>query len=85
MATAVCEPEAIDLETANNLRPVPQVSLSRIGRKVSPASISRWIHQGCRGVRLSGVFVNGCWHTTPEAFDAFIRRQTDVMLRGVGG
>lgn len=42
------------------------------GKRSSPASISRWIHDGLCGVRLVGSWVGGRWLCTSEQFLEFM-------------
>lgn len=71
-------PAAISID--DELTPVATEARRRTGKRPSPATIWRWCRRGCRGVRLEAVQVLGSWHTTREAFDAFVRGQTAEAL-----
>lgn len=69
----------IDLQR-DTLVPVQTMCVERLGRRVSPQSVWRWIVKGCSGAKLEAVRVSGKWHTTPAAFAAFIEAQTASAL-----
>lgn len=72
-------PVLIDLES-DTLVPVTELAKRRLGRRIPPASVWRWVRKGCRGVKLEAVHVRGIWHSTDAAFADFIRRQTAAVL-----
>ncbi len=72
-------PSLIDVER-DELIPVRVIAKQRLGKAISPATLWRWVRQGCRGVRLEVVVVGSTWYTTPAAFGAFIRGQTDAAF-----
>jgi hypothetical protein len=61
---------------------VRELAKERLRKNISPSTIWRWVRKGCRGVRLEAVQVLGSWHSTPEAFAAFIAGQTAAALDG---
>jgi len=65
----------------DELRPVAEITKARTGRRPSPQTIWRWRIKGCHGVRLEAVLFGGTWCTTPTAFAAFIRGQTEAAMR----
>ena len=69
----------IDAAT-DTLVSVRALAKSRLGKHIAPSTIWRWVRKGCRGVRLEAVQILGSWHSTPEAFAAFIVDQTAVAL-----
>ncbi len=69
----------IDVER-DDLIPVRAIAEQRLGKAISPATLWRWIRQGCHGVRLEVVVVGGVRYTTAAAFGAFIRGQTAAVL-----
>lgn len=79
MPTATLPPSTplIDLEN-DELRPVADICQNRTGRRPSPQCVWRWRIRGCRGVRLTCVFLQGKWQTTDAAFAEFIRGQTQA-------
>lgn len=64
----------------DDLRPVNEIVKARLGKRVSPATLWRWIRKGTRGARLEVVYVAGCWCTTEGAFGEFLRQQTANAL-----
>lgn len=81
MTTANLSPGlTLDSDT-DDLRPVGQLVRELTGRRPAPATVWRWCRRGNRrnGV-LPGVVVMGRWHTTREAYLAWIRRGTERPL-----
>jgi hypothetical protein len=69
----------IDLEN-DTLLPVQEHCRRRLGKRVAPATIWRWIRKGAQGSRLEAVRIAGTWHTTSRAFAAFLlSRSSDVI------
>lgn len=66
--------DAIDLET-DELLPVNRICKTRIGKRMSPATLWRWRLKGVNGARLECVRVGASWCTTHEAFSRFLRAQ----------
>ena len=69
----------IDCET-DTLIPVQALCRERLGKRVAPATLWRWVRKGCRGVRLDAVRAAGTWCTTRAAFAQFLRDQTAAAL-----
>lgn len=69
----------IDAER-DELTPVRHHARKILGKDISPACQWRWVRKGVRGCRLEAINVMGVWHTTPEAFGAFLRNQTAAAL-----
>jgi hypothetical protein len=65
----------IDAEN-DTLTAVRTLAKQRLGKNIAPSTIWRWVRKGSRGCKLEAVQVLGSWHTTPEAFGAFITGQT---------
>ncbi|MEX0784683.1 MAG: DUF1580 domain-containing protein [Dehalococcoidia bacterium] len=78
MTTATLDaPAPIDLDTAE-IRPVAQLAADLTGRRPSPATIWRWCRRGTRRAgRLPAVVAFGTWHTTAEAYRAWIQRGSE--------
>ncbi|MFN0055543.1 MAG: DUF1580 domain-containing protein [Planctomycetales bacterium] len=72
-------PALIDAEN-DALVSVRCLAKQRLGKNVAPSTIWRWVRKGSRGCRLEAVQVLGSWHSTPEAFGAFITGQTAAAL-----
>lgn len=62
------------------LEPVQTLCRRVIGKRVSPATLWRWVRRGTRAGRLEAVHVNGTWYTTADAFADFVNRQTAAQL-----
>ena len=60
--------------------PVIKHAQDRFGKRPSPASVWRWIHQGAYGVKLQAVFFAGRWQCSEDEFDAFVAGQTAAVL-----
>ena len=71
---------AATISLDDELTPVATEAKRRTGKRPSPATVWRWCRRGCRGVRLEALNVFGQWHTTKEAFAAFIKGQTAAAL-----
>jgi hypothetical protein len=69
----------------DQLRPLPEVIKSRLGRRISPATLWRWRLKGVNGVKLECLRVGGCWFTTDAAFTEFLRAQTANALAACTG
>jgi hypothetical protein len=66
--------------TGEQLEHVAIVAKRRTGKRPSPATVWRWCRKGVRGgIRLHAVYA-GYWATTTEAFDLFLKQQTDATL-----
>lgn len=75
MASAV-----IDLEV-DTVVPVNELCKKRLGKRISPATLWRWIHRGVGGgIRLEAVQAAGVWCSTPAAFAEFLRAQTAACM-----
>jgi len=72
-------PCLIDAEN-DTLVSVRSLAKQRLRKDIAPSTIWRWVRKGCRGCRLEAVQVLGSWHSTPEAFAAFIAGQTAAAL-----
>jgi len=53
------------------------------GRRPHVQTVRRWVKKGCRGVRLSALFVNGSYLTTIQAVEEFFRATTEARLESV--
>ncbi|QDT34083.1 DUF1580 domain-containing protein [Thalassoglobus polymorphus] len=80
------------MSTAENLLDgqlahVATVALNRTGKKPSPATVWRWCKRGLRGgtIKLQAIYHSGYWQTTPEAFNAFLKAQTEAAKAGNSG
>lgn len=70
-------------ETIAKLRPVRDVAEEQTGRRPSPPCQHRWIHVGCRGIKLHAVYLHGKWLCSVEDFLAFLEaRSADRLSRG---
>ena len=62
------------------LTAVRTLAKARLGKNIAPSTIWRWVRKGSRGCKLEAVQVLGSWHSTPQAFAAFITGQTATVL-----
>jgi hypothetical protein len=69
----------IDLER-DELVPIQELCRRQLGKRVSPATLWRWLQRGVKGGKLEGVYAAGQWLTTPAAFADFLRRTTAAKL-----
>ena len=46
------------------------------GKKLHVKTVHRWLHHGCRGVRLEGLRIGEAWYTTRPALQRFFERLT---------
>lgn len=70
-----------DALLAGELQPVNVVAEARLGRRVAPSTTVRWTRTGVlvNGLRIRLAAVRcGCWMTTREAFDEFLKAQADA-------
>jgi len=65
---------AINPET-DELIPVGTLLRKKLGRRIPPATHTRWRIHGVAGAKLECVRC-GCWMTTEAAFAEFVRAQT---------
>ncbi|WP_437206615.1 DUF1580 domain-containing protein [Planctomicrobium sp. SH664] len=61
---------------------VNELCLRVLGKRVSPATLWRWIKKGVRGGHLDAVQIAGRWCCSVQAFADFINRQTAANLSG---
>jgi hypothetical protein len=69
--------EYLDLEN-DVLLPIQDLCRERFGKRVSPTTIWRWVRKGSRGNKLEAVLICGRWHTSSEAFAAFLDRHSNA-------
>jgi hypothetical protein len=70
------------MEIANSL-PITKAVERVTGRRPHVQTVRRWVKKGCRGVRLSALFVNGSYLTTIQAVEEFFRATTEARLESV--
>lgn len=69
----------IDLQN-DRLIPVQELCEARLGKRVSPPTLFRWIQRGNRAGKLEAVWIAGRWCTTEIAFADYMRRTTAAKL-----
>jgi Protein of unknown function (DUF1580) len=70
----------IDKNTEELLSPVEAtktVPNRRAGRPTNTSCIYRWMHTGCRGIKLEFIQIGGTRFTSREALDRFFTRLTN--------
>lgn len=63
-----------------SLKEVSELLPQLFGKKVHTTTITRWIKQGCRGVRLEGVVIGNSLGTTEDALRAFLHARTSKTI-----
>lgn len=71
---------AREIQDGVTYEPVQQICKRVIGKRVSPATLWRWIRKGTKGGKLEASHINGTWHCTAEQFADFMNRQTKAKL-----
>ncbi|HWL11124.1 MAG TPA: helix-turn-helix domain-containing protein [Planctomicrobium sp.] len=69
-----------EIDDGLRLEPVNRLCERLLGKRLSPATVWRWIKRGLKGGKLEAVSVQGKWYCTAEALADFLNRQTEANL-----